>query len=85
MPIKEFIAEVKREKGFLNNFTPTILWTEQFQAAGYYHAQPGDLQHWPDIHEWCEETFGKDHYAWNGGNFWFEKHEDAVMFALRWS
>lgn len=33
---------------------------------------------------WCENTDGGN-FARGGTYFWFEKEEDAVMFALRWA
>jgi hypothetical protein len=40
---------------------------------------------WNEVHVWCQDQFGVEHYAWSGDVFWFDRKEDAVMFALRWS
>jgi hypothetical protein len=37
------------------------------------------------MHHWCEQQFGKDHYAWTGSTFWFETEKDATLFGLRWA
>jgi hypothetical protein len=37
------------------------------------------------MHHWCEQQFGKDHYAWTGSTFWFETKKDATLFGLRWA
>lgn len=39
---------------------------------------------WNEVHAWCQEQFGNQHYAWAGDVFWFDRKEDAVMFALKW-
>jgi hypothetical protein len=64
------------------------LWHQRFRAAGYYSVEV-NLQHpfnlWQDIHEWCVDQFGENHYTWTGSTFWFETDQAAVLFALRWS
>lgn len=59
-------------------------WTQRFTSAGYHKVVLTDVTVWQEVHEWCEEEFGRDHYSWNGSNFWFENTEDAFRFTLRW-
>jgi hypothetical protein len=60
---------------------------EEYQAAGYYPVKcplQGRAGEWQDIHRWCCEHMGKDHYSWTGSTFWFENERDAILFTLRW-
>ena len=41
-------------------------------------------RHWEQT-QWCEQQFGKDSYTWTGSRFWFDRTEDAALFALRWA
>lgn len=62
-------------------------WHHRFRDAGYFCVHPAvdNLSKWPKMHEWCQEQFGRDHYAWTGSTFWFENEQDAVLFTLKWS
>jgi len=63
-------------------------WHLRFEDAGYYRMVPSrenTTYHWGEIHQWCEQQFGRDHYAWTGDIFWFENERDAMLFALRWA
>ncbi len=61
------------------------LWHQRFRAAGYRPVEVGLHHSGQDIHEWCCDQFGEDHYVWTGSKFWFETEQAAVLFALRWS
>lgn len=84
-PIKDFIREVNVRRESLRELSSTIIWTDEFIKGGYYHAIPGSLSHWSEIHEWCNHHIGCDNYAWNGSNFWFENQKDCVLFKLMWA
>jgi hypothetical protein len=63
-------------------------WARRLAEAGYFGVKVGghSIEHeWPNIHRWCEDQFGKNHYSWTGSTFWFETDRDAVLFALRWA
>lgn len=65
-----------------------VTWDQRLKSAGYYSIKisgPNCIDRWEDIHDWCKEKFGNDHYAWTGTVFWFEREQHAVWFALRWS
>jgi hypothetical protein len=65
-----------------------LAWHVRFRDAGYYSIQPSHDSigiNWQKMHKWCEEHFGRDHYAWTGSTFWFENDKDAGLFALRWA
>ena len=98
MNIREFIREKKaeHEQRYRNQTAAEVLlksvkpliedWTTVFRSGGYYLVNPNTTPpRWEEIHPWCMETFGYDHYAWNGNNFWFETEKDAIMFTLRWA
>jgi hypothetical protein len=62
-------------------------WVSRFREAGYYSVPAGlkgVQQEWQNMHSWCKEQFGSNHYTWTGSTFWFETEEHAVLFALRW-
>ena len=95
MNIKEFIKRIKDERAqalrtrsaseVLRGPMPEINWPLTFEHAGYYSHQIDSIKYWTDIHLWCHEHVGENHYAWTGSVFWFERHEDAVFFKLKWS
>ena len=63
-------------------------WARRLAEAGYYRVEVGrhSIEHeWPNIHRWCEDQFGKNHYTWTGTTWWFESDRDAMVFALRWA
>lgn len=62
-------------------------WARRLGDAKYYYTSPckTSMRQWQEIHKWCEQQFGKEHYAWTGNVFWFESANDATLFALRWS
>lgn len=65
-----------------------VNWNARFREAGYYSVEltkNAITNWWGDVHKWCGETFGKEHYTWVGETFWFETEQAAVWFALRWS
>ncbi len=67
-----------------NVLTPP--WQDILSKYGYHKISlpNGALVHWPDVHVWCKENLGTEHYTWTGNIFWFETEQDAVLFSLRW-
>ena len=64
------------------------IWKRRYSEAGYHSVFAGLLGvegEWQEIHRWCCEHIGRDHYSWTGGTFWFENERDATLFALRWA
>ena len=61
-----------------------IDWHRAFTDQGYHDVALNELTQWQEIHQWCEQQFGQDHYVWTGNRFWFEQEQDAMLFALRW-
>lgn len=37
---------------------------------------------WIDVMLWCEDQRGAGHFSMGGHGVYFEKEEDAIMFAL---
>ena len=63
-------------------------WNLRFQDAGYYGIEASResiRDYWQEMHQWCEQQFGEDRYAWTGSTFWFETDNDAMLFGLKWS
>lgn len=80
MNIRQF-ADRERVK----QFSMWINWTEVFKDQGYHDVALREPTQWQEIHRWCEQQFGQDHYVWAGYRFWFEREQDAILFALRWN
>lgn len=68
-------------------------WNERFAREGYYKVEltrdsvsnwVSDYIWWSDVHDWCKEQYGSEHYAWVGETFWFESEANAIEFILRW-
>jgi hypothetical protein len=56
----------------------TTTWTKVSRPKGIYDTD--------EMKAWCKNqpSDGKYFVYYASKNWWFEKHEDAVMFALRW-
>lgn len=89
-PIKEFVGEYLEEihsRQLEGDEPPTIDWNNMLESGGYICISSGKLGWTGEFREaaqWCREQFGREHYYFTGGSFWFDREEDAVMFALRW-
>lgn len=70
----------ERDRGKIQD----VDWTARFITAGYHKVVLTDITVWQEVHEWCKEEIGGNHYSWSGSNFWFENTEDAFRFTLRW-
>ena len=85
MNIREYIDYIKTVDPMV--VKPGHDWSTTFGKMNYPNVLLGRNGHrqWQEVHAWCQEQFGSDHYAWAGSRFWFDRTEDAVLFALRWS
>jgi hypothetical protein len=90
-PIKEFVDEHLQDiqSRQLEGVEPTdhIDWLSMLESGGYICIPSADIITWGNLREaaqWCREQFGREHYYWTGGSFWFERSEDATLFVLRW-
>lgn len=79
--ISDFIKSWKYIDGIDPKIPP---WNIRFRNAGYYSVEATNLSQWTQVHAWCEEQFGKEHYSWSGTTFWFERSDHAMWFALKW-
>jgi len=64
------------------------IWNIRFRDAGYYGIEASResvRDYWQEMHQWCEQQFGREHYAWTGSTFWFDSGRAAVLFTLRWA
>lgn len=75
--IREFLNSLDR-----NSMVPRK-WKDLLREQGYYPVAAG-LGSWADIHEWCNQHIGEQHYTWTGEVFWFETEQAAMLFTLRW-
>ena len=81
MSIKEYLKKNRNQHlGALNYRTILI-------RQGYPNVLLGNEGHknWKEVHRWCKEQYGEDHYTWTGSRFWFETEQDATWFAMRWA
>jgi len=95
MSIQEFSRRIKAEwqTAYRNRSAsevllgpmPEINWPETFKKAGYIPHHINTIKSWREMHTWCIDKFGEEHYSWTGSVFWFENKEDATLFVLRWS
>ena len=62
-------------------------WRSAYDKMNYASVLLGYIGHqqWQEVHAWCQQHFGEDHYCWTGSRFWFDRSEDAILFALRWA
>ena len=70
---------------FTNGLNRKDYFHPQLTNAGYFDARATVKNNWSEIHAWCKETVGPDHYLWTGSIFWFESEKMRNWFILRWS
>lgn len=82
MNIRDYIKTVK-PKAQKTDYD----WRTALEKQGYSSVLLSRNGHdrWQEVHVWCQQQIGKDHYCWTGSRFWFENEHDAVEFALRWA
>jgi hypothetical protein len=80
-PIVEFVSE------YLKNPHEVMDWNGYLEENGYYcvwieykHARLKKKE----MLAWANELYGEGHCYWTGSCFWFDREEDAVLFALKW-
>lgn len=87
MNIRQYAIKIKNDSLESTILPSDYFFKDRFEKQGYYSVLLGQDGHmcYPQVHVWCEQYIGKDHYVWVGNRFWFEKEYDAAMFALKWS
>jgi len=75
-----------------------ILSEGKIYGARYYCVQPVGGS-WPDMEQWCNQTFGSsgdnmwgekkvpkpaERWYMNGRKFWFRNERDRIWFLMRW-
>lgn len=62
------------------------VWSRVYEKMNYPSILlgPHGHQQWTEVHQWCRENIDEKHYTWTGSRFWFDREEDAALFALRW-
>lgn len=85
MHILEFIEHIKTIDPMAKKLS--YRWAQVFDKMGYSKILLGTQSHylWPEVHQWCKEQFGEEHYTYTGSIFWFDSTENALQFALKWS
>lgn len=85
MKLREYIDYIKVVDPMVQK--PGHDWRMTLDKMNYPSALLGRAGHrqWNEVHAWCQKHFGKENYIWAGNVFWFDRKEDAVLFALRWS
>lgn len=65
----------------------TTDWHELFKKKKFYSV---DFEHdmltepYENLHEWCREKIGSDHYIWTGSKMWFDNEQSVILFSMRW-
>jgi hypothetical protein len=63
----------------------TTDWNELFKKQKFYSVDFGhDFTEYKNLHEWCNENIGSDHYIWTGSKMWFDTEQSVILFSLRW-
>ena len=80
-PIVKFVRE------YLKNPHEVMDWNGYLEENGYigvwidYSSTRLKKQ---EMLSWANESFGNGHCYWTGSCFWFDREQDAVLFALKW-
>ena len=84
MNIKEFATNLLTKQGIRGYLYEPKLWEAELHNHGYYRIECN----WTvavTVLQWCEANIGEEHFIWFGREiFWFEREQDATLFALRW-
>jgi hypothetical protein len=85
--IEDFCKQLSDERRTNGNILSNINWNEELERAGYHNVRLAYTYtgSWREIHDWCRQQFGKEHYAWTGYEFWFDDPKNATLFVLRWN
>ena len=64
-----------------------INWNQLLESHGFISVDLNSCHynHWNDVQAWCRAHFNVSQYTCTGYKFWFERQEDATLFALRWA
>jgi hypothetical protein len=86
MNIREYTDHIKRHLKSKNN-NGNFNWRKAYLEKGYPNVLLGSEGHtqWQEVHAWCKEHIGTEHYIWTGSRFWFDNVDNAALFALKWS
>jgi hypothetical protein len=87
MNIQEYSESVRKHIKKKYPFPTDYNWRQAYDDKKYPSVLLGYEGHknWADVHRWCEEHIGKEHYTWTGSRFWFDNIDNATLFALKWS
>ena len=80
--IYEFVSD------YVHNPHEIVDWNEYLEQAGYFCVVIDGRYTRTELRErsdWIKERCGPDHCYWTGHRFWFDREEDAVLFALKWA
>jgi hypothetical protein len=63
-------------------------WNRYLEANGYYgvyiDTSKSTRMEIKGMLAWANDRYGKGHCYWTGSCFWFDREEDALLFALKW-
>ena len=59
-------------------------WFVEFPARVMIPRGTLDANKWLHIRRWCEITLEHGSYCLYGGECWFKKEPDAILFRLKW-
>lgn len=94
VPVRKFIESYLLQNPFLSRGVRHIALPVEryvdhmayFESLGYtrvYLKLPIPLQ--VEAEGWCMDNIGFEHFDRTGITWWFDRPEDATLFALRWS
>lgn len=85
-PISQFVGAWQKFDEGASRLATDIDWKRRFRDAEYYGVNLSETNfNHRELHAWCIEKFGDDHYAWTESIFWFDNPKNATWFALKWS
>lgn len=83
IPVRDF-TDAYDNNHKLDTKTDCFDWDKILTEEGYHVVSvPG--HNWADMHRWCQDNVDPRNYVWVGFNFYFTRHNDAVLFALKWA
>lgn len=87
MNIQEYSKRIRQQIKEKQNAPTDFDWRCAYDSQGYFSVLLGyeGYNNWADVHRWCEEHIGKEHYSWTGSRFWFDSIDNAALFSLKWS
>lgn len=82
--IQEFIRDY-HSKNRSEDEVEDINWELMIEGYPFVYLKLKPYLTYLDVIQWCIDTFGIEHFAYEANCFWFENERDRLLFNLKWN